>query len=319
MLARLARSVVALEQDPALARHARRESRGGRRDNVTVVTGPLTQGWAAAGPYDVIFLDGATEVVPQALFRQLKEGGRLVAVVGRAPPGQAMLYRAVGGDVSGWPIFDAAAPLLPGFAAPRLSCSSFGFRLDACHLAANHHFSDRETLCHSLSAGCPSVARKHQAPAFRERRVSPRVPHGLSAQLWLTLVRSVVTVRAPSPSGCGSLGARGVSACCGVRRGRRVSRGRRGRYRVAACACLSRHVAVLAVPVQRMPAAARLRAWPTASSAAAPAPPRWKAPSSRPTRTTAAERAARRDPGDRRERPDRACPATARASPARRA
>jgi protein-L-isoaspartate(D-aspartate) O-methyltransferase len=40
-----------------------------------------------------------------------------VAVVGRAPMGRAILYRSVGGDVSGWPIFDAAAPLLPGFAA----------------------------------------------------------------------------------------------------------------------------------------------------------------------------------------------------------
>ncbi len=48
---------------------------------------------------------------------QLAEGGRLVVVLGRAPLGRAMLYRAVGGDVSGWPIFDAAAPLLPGFAA----------------------------------------------------------------------------------------------------------------------------------------------------------------------------------------------------------
>jgi protein-L-isoaspartate(D-aspartate) O-methyltransferase len=85
---------------------------------VTVVAGPLTQGWQGGAPYDVIFLNGATEIVPHALTRQLKAGGRLVAVVARAPTGQAMLYRAVGGEVSGWPIFDAAAPLLPGFAAP---------------------------------------------------------------------------------------------------------------------------------------------------------------------------------------------------------
>jgi protein-L-isoaspartate(D-aspartate) O-methyltransferase len=78
----------------------------------------LTQGWQAAAPYDVILVNGATEVVPDALCRQLKDGGRLVAVVGRGPVSRAMLYRAVGDDVSGWPIFDAAAPLLPGFAAP---------------------------------------------------------------------------------------------------------------------------------------------------------------------------------------------------------
>lgn len=118
LLARLARSVVALEEDPDLVRFARDALATAGAGNATVVAGPLTGGWSAAAPYDVIVLDGATEVVPDALCRQLKDGGRLVAVVGRAPVSRAMLYRAVKGDVSGWPIFDAAAPLLPGFAAP---------------------------------------------------------------------------------------------------------------------------------------------------------------------------------------------------------
>jgi protein-L-isoaspartate(D-aspartate) O-methyltransferase len=117
ILARLAQSVVALEEAPALARIADENLRAIGASNVTVVTGPLTQGWQADARYDVIFVNGATEVVPHALCRQLEDGGRLVAVVGRAPMGRVILYRSVGGDVSGWPIFDAAAPLLPGFAA----------------------------------------------------------------------------------------------------------------------------------------------------------------------------------------------------------
>jgi len=118
LLGRLARSVIALEEEEALVRLARDNLKAIGADNVTVVAGPLTQGWQGGAPYDVIFLNGATEIVPHALTRQLKAGGRLVAVMGRAPTGQAILYRAVGGEVSGWPIFDAAAPLLPGFAAP---------------------------------------------------------------------------------------------------------------------------------------------------------------------------------------------------------
>ena len=117
LLARLAYSVFALEEDAALARKAEENLKAIGASNATVVTGPLTQGWQADARYDVIFVNGATEVVPHALCRQLADGGRLVAVVGRAPMGRATLYRAVGGDVSGWPIFDAAAPLLPGFAA----------------------------------------------------------------------------------------------------------------------------------------------------------------------------------------------------------
>ena len=118
LLARLARSVVALEEDPALARLARENLEAVGAGNVTVVTGPLTEGWQAQAPYDVIFVNGATEIAPDALYRELKDGGRLVAVVGRVPTSRAMLYRLVAGDVSGWPIFDATAPLLPGFAAP---------------------------------------------------------------------------------------------------------------------------------------------------------------------------------------------------------
>jgi protein-L-isoaspartate(D-aspartate) O-methyltransferase len=118
ILARLAGSVVALEQDPGLARLAAENLRkldGGR---IEVVPGSLVEGYRPQAPYDAILLNGASEIVPKALLRQLKDGGRLVGVVGRAPAAKAMLYRAAGGECSGRPIFDAAAALLPGFGAP---------------------------------------------------------------------------------------------------------------------------------------------------------------------------------------------------------
>jgi protein-L-isoaspartate(D-aspartate) O-methyltransferase len=118
VLGQLARSVVALEQDPTLVRLARDDLAAVGAHNVTVETGPLVQGWPVGAPYDVILLNGAAEVVPKTLFGQLKAGGRLVGVVGRSPASKAMLYRSIGADVSGRPIFDAAAPLLPGFAQP---------------------------------------------------------------------------------------------------------------------------------------------------------------------------------------------------------
>ncbi len=113
--------VTALEEDPALARRATDNLKAVGADNATVVTGPLAQGWrqeaSDVAPYDVIFLNGATEVVPDALCRQLADGGRLIAILRRAPTGQVTIFRAAGGDVSGWPIFDASAAVLPGFAA----------------------------------------------------------------------------------------------------------------------------------------------------------------------------------------------------------
>ena len=113
LLAQLAGSVVALEQDRALVRAA--EQALAARSNVKVVMGPLTAGWPVAGPYDVILMQGATEIVPATLLRQLKNGGRLSCIIGPGPQRKVMLYRNTDGDLSGRPMFDAAAPVLPGF------------------------------------------------------------------------------------------------------------------------------------------------------------------------------------------------------------
>ncbi len=112
LLARLAASVVALEEDATLAQQA--EAALASEGNVVLVRGPLTAGWRARAPYDAILLNGATEVVPEALCAQLKPGGRLVCILGRLP-GKAMIYRRNSEDVSGRALFDAAAPIVPGF------------------------------------------------------------------------------------------------------------------------------------------------------------------------------------------------------------
>jgi protein-L-isoaspartate(D-aspartate) O-methyltransferase len=113
VLARLAGSVVALEEDKDLAERARRNLAGAGQ--VEVVTGSLTAGWQAGAPYDVIVLNGATEHAPEALLHQLRDGGRLVGVLGRPPASKAVLYQFTGGQASARPIFDATAPVLPGF------------------------------------------------------------------------------------------------------------------------------------------------------------------------------------------------------------
>ena len=116
LLTHLAGSVVGLEEDAALARQAA-DAMFWAGPAAKIVTGPLARGCAGEGPYDVILLQGSAEVVPPALFDQLKNGGRLVGVIGRGP-GKAMFYRRADSDFSGRPVFDAAAAALPGFAKP---------------------------------------------------------------------------------------------------------------------------------------------------------------------------------------------------------
>ena len=83
-----------------------------------VRTGPLNEGSPADGPFDAIIVSGAVETPPQRLFDQLKAGGRLVAVAGKGPGGKATVWTRSGTQVAAREAFDAAATVLPGFAAP---------------------------------------------------------------------------------------------------------------------------------------------------------------------------------------------------------
>lgn len=113
LLSLLAGSVVALESDTALAEAARANLAG--QTNVKLVTGDLEKGAPSEGPFDVIFFDGAVEIVPEGLFGQLKDGGRLVAVVGYGNASRAHLFVKERGVVSATPGFNTAIKALPGF------------------------------------------------------------------------------------------------------------------------------------------------------------------------------------------------------------
>lgn len=121
ILARLVKSVAALEADAALAGSAEQTIKALGIANVRHVTGKMEDGWRAEAPYDVILVEGAVPHVPQAIVDQLAEGGRLGAVISAAAAGVlgvAHIMVKEGGVASGRPIFDAGTPALPGFAPP---------------------------------------------------------------------------------------------------------------------------------------------------------------------------------------------------------
>ncbi|HMK70405.1 MAG TPA: methyltransferase domain-containing protein [Xanthobacteraceae bacterium] len=118
LLARLAGSVVALEEDASLARQAKEALAAVGVANAELVVGPLSAGWPTGAPYDLILLDGAAEIVPEALARQLKPDGRLVGIQGGSPSGKGTIYHLIEGQLVGRPVFDAAAQVLPGLVAP---------------------------------------------------------------------------------------------------------------------------------------------------------------------------------------------------------
>lgn len=115
VMSRLAARVIALEQNVSLVQQARSALASLGYRNVEVVHRPFREGAPASGPYDVILFDGGVETVPEELGRQLTSKGRLIAVVGSGPVGKATLFQSVNGKFRGRELFDATAPVLPGF------------------------------------------------------------------------------------------------------------------------------------------------------------------------------------------------------------
>lgn len=115
LLSELAGSVVAIESDEALAAQATATLSNLGCDNVAVVTGDLEAGYAAEAPYDLIFVNGAVELVPETLIEQLREGGRLVAVVGYGNSARATVLVRASGTYSKSEYFNASVKPLPGF------------------------------------------------------------------------------------------------------------------------------------------------------------------------------------------------------------
>jgi protein-L-isoaspartate(D-aspartate) O-methyltransferase len=120
ILSRLVKKVVALESAPELAERAKAILSAQGVGNVTVVTGDLAAGRPGDGAYDIILVDGAAEIVPEALTAQLADRGRLAVVIkDQGVVGRGTLLTKADGVVTPRAIFDADAEVLPGFTQPQ--------------------------------------------------------------------------------------------------------------------------------------------------------------------------------------------------------
>jgi protein-L-isoaspartate(D-aspartate) O-methyltransferase len=119
VLARMAEAVVGLESDPRMAAEAEALIAAHSIDNAVLETGPLTEGVAEHGPFDAIVLQGAIEVLPEAIAGQLKDGGRVAAIFVEGRHGHARLGIGTPAGIVWRRIFDATAPVLPGFEATK--------------------------------------------------------------------------------------------------------------------------------------------------------------------------------------------------------
>jgi protein-L-isoaspartate(D-aspartate) O-methyltransferase len=114
VVAKFAGRVVGTEGDSALVAKAKGVLAELGLGNVVIRSAAAAEGDATDAPYDVIVLNGATEILPETLFRQLKEGGRLVGVFATMRPPRATIVTHSHEDFGHRALFDAVAPVLPG-------------------------------------------------------------------------------------------------------------------------------------------------------------------------------------------------------------
>lgn len=117
LLAQLGADVFALESDATLAARARALLAG--EPHVRVVEGPLEDGAPDFAPFDLVFIDSAVEVIPDALVEQLSSEGRMVLVlVAEDGVHRAAMARSSRTGLSFDQFAEAPAPVLTSFRAP---------------------------------------------------------------------------------------------------------------------------------------------------------------------------------------------------------
>lgn len=119
VLAACCAEVTTLDPDPDLSFAARAALESCNVANVRTVSAAAIGGWPDGAPYDLILLNGAAEIVPEAWMAQLAPGGRIGAIVRQGAAGAARIYTKSGDAVAFRSAFDAAPPLAPGLTRPQ--------------------------------------------------------------------------------------------------------------------------------------------------------------------------------------------------------
>jgi protein-L-isoaspartate(D-aspartate) O-methyltransferase len=115
ILAHMCEFVVAVEDDEARAEEAQSLLSAQGIDNAAVMAGPMAEGSAKSGPYDIIMVQGAVETVPDAVLAQLRDGGRIACLFTEGSLGVVRIGHKLDGVVNWRFAFNASAPLIAGF------------------------------------------------------------------------------------------------------------------------------------------------------------------------------------------------------------
>ena len=117
IMSHLAASVIAVETRSQMVEKAQNNMSTLEIGNVAVVKSRLQGGFASEAPYDSILIEGAVEMVPDALLNQLADDGKLAAVwrPHGYHVGEASLWQRSGKSFARLSLFTAQVPVLEEF------------------------------------------------------------------------------------------------------------------------------------------------------------------------------------------------------------
>jgi protein-L-isoaspartate(D-aspartate) O-methyltransferase len=103
-------ALIAVEEDLSLAKAFKTNL-----PDVKLVEGSNAAGAPAEGPYDIIFIDGAIEAMPEAIVEQLVDGGRIITGLSDGPVTRLVSGVKRGNHIALRPVADMELAMLPGF------------------------------------------------------------------------------------------------------------------------------------------------------------------------------------------------------------
>lgn len=116
LISQLADTVIALEETAALVDAMSQRFAAIGIDRAAPVEGPLAKGLPEQAPFDVIYIAGMIEVLPDSWAGQLRDGGRLVAVMAQpGGMGRGKVFTKAGDTLAAREGFDACPPRFAAF------------------------------------------------------------------------------------------------------------------------------------------------------------------------------------------------------------
>lgn len=125
LLAKLCGEVTTIDLDADQQVRAKMALTAIAQENVIFQTGDGLAAAVGGAPFDAIYVGGSLPRIPEGLKAQLKDGGRLVAIIGNHPVQRAQLLVRQGNEFIETTLFDTKVPALSTAALPADSTFSF--------------------------------------------------------------------------------------------------------------------------------------------------------------------------------------------------